>query len=166
MDSYRFLETASRCILPALPLFAFAGLIALCLRRREHEQGNRDWREAFLYAVVVWATLTFTFTELLSLFSALNALFLALFWGCADLALLLLWLRFGQGRILNLPASIGAMAKGLSRGQKALLLWIAVSLQITGLIAAFAPPSTGIRSSPNGGQEKPINVAFGSAPIR
>ncbi len=141
MDSYRFLETASRCILPALPLFAFARLIALFLRRREHEQDHREWREAFLYAVVVWATLTFAITELLSLFLALNALFLALCWGSADVVLLALWLRFRRGPALNLSASLGTMAKRLSRGQKALLLWIAVSLVITGSIAVIAPPN-------------------------
>jgi hypothetical protein len=115
--------------------------MALFLRRREREQDNRDWREAFLYAVVVWATLTFTFTELLSLFLSLNALFLALCWGAADLALLILWLRFSQEPALNTPTSLRAMVKGLSRGQKTLLPWIALSLAVTGLIAVFAPPN-------------------------
>ncbi|MGD0348477.1 MAG: glycosyltransferase 87 family protein [Terracidiphilus sp.] len=141
MDSYRFLETASRCILPALPLLAFAGLMALFLRRREREEESCDWREAFLYAVVVWAALNFAFTELLSLFSALNALFLALCWGFSDLVLLFLWLRCRRGLALNLPARLFAKAKGLSRGPKAFLLWIAFGLTITGLIAVFAPPN-------------------------
>jgi hypothetical protein len=141
MDSYRFLETASRCILPAFPLFAFAGLMALFLRRREQEEENRGWREAFLYAFVAWSALTFAFTELLSLFSALNALFLALCWGFTALVLLIFWRRSGRGSAHNLPARFRAMARGLSRGQKALLLWIALSLTVTGLIAVFAPPN-------------------------
>lgn len=141
MDSYGSLATASACILPAFPLLAFAGLLALFLRRKEPEEAHGDWREVFLSAVVIWAALAFAFTELLSLFTALNAPFLALCWGCADLVLLLLWLRCRRGHARNLPARLYARAKGLSRSEKVLLLWIAVSLAVTLSIAIVAPPN-------------------------
>jgi hypothetical protein len=141
MESSRFLETVSAILLPALPLVAFVGLVAVFLGRREREDEDCDGREAILHAAVAWAALAFAFTELLSLFSALNALFLALSWGCADLLLLVLWLRAGRAPALNLPARLYAMAKGLSRGQKSLLFWIAVSLTLTASIAIVAPPN-------------------------
>ncbi|MGA3132469.1 MAG: glycosyltransferase 87 family protein [Terracidiphilus sp.] len=141
MESSRFLETASAIILPAFPLLAIAGLIALFLRRTESEEENRDWREVFLYAVVVWAALTFAFTELLSLVSALNSVYLAVSWGCADLILVFLWLRSRHKPALNPPARFWSLAKGLSRGQRALLVWIAFSLTVTALIAVVAPPN-------------------------
>ena len=141
MESPHFLETALAIVLPVLPLLALAGLVALFLRRAEREDENRDAREAFLIAVVAWAALAFAFTELLSLFSALNALFLALLWGCTDLALLFLYLRHGRESAPKLPARLGALARELARGSKPLLVWIALCLTVTALIAVFAPPN-------------------------
>ncbi len=115
--------------------------MALFLRHQECKPENRDWREAFLYSAVIWAALAFAFTELLSLFSALTSLFLALCWGFVALVLLFILLRFSSGPALNMPARFWWTAKELSRGVKALLFWIALSLAVTGLIAVVAPPN-------------------------
>jgi hypothetical protein len=139
MEGFRLLQTASYYVLPALPLVAFAGLFAFFLGRfREREEEDQDWRRAFLLSVAIWASLTFAFTELLSLGTALSVFYLGLCWGIAVFVLLFSFRRNLVAILRDCPWST---AKKLSRTDQALLLWIAVSLVITLAIAIAAPPN-------------------------
>jgi Dolichyl-phosphate-mannose-protein mannosyltransferase len=139
MGDIRLLQAASYYVLPALPLIAFAGFFALFLGRlREREQEADDWRHAFLLSVAIWSVLTFAFTELLSLGSALSFLYLGLCWGIVVLVLVFILRRTP---VLRLRDHVWSTAKKLPVGEKALLLWIALSLAITLSIALAAPPN-------------------------
>lgn len=134
--------TTFQYFLPALPLLAFLGLLLLFLRRSEAGESGagHGWRDAFVRAAVVWATLVFVFTEALSLRSALNALSLSICWGVLCIALLLsvrskLW--------LGLWRRFRPWMRKLQREQKALLFWVVLSLALTALIAFVAPPNEG-----------------------
>ena len=139
MEGSGLLQTASHYVLPALPLAAFAGLLAFFLvRHREREQEDHDWRHAFLLSVAIWACLTFAFTELLSLGSALTLLHLSLCWGIVALVLLpVLW----RNLVPNLRNHVWSTVKKLPLGEKVLWLWIALSVAITLSIALAAPPN-------------------------
>ena len=141
MDKLDLYGDALAFILPSLPFIAFAGLMALFLRQPPGEPENRDWRDAFLRAAVIWTALAFVFTELLSLFSALNAPSLALCWGSAALALLLFLLRSGWRPAMRPATDFRTLLKRLSQGQRALGFWIAFSLALTATIAIVAPPN-------------------------
>lgn len=139
MEGLRLLQTASYYVLPALPLVAFAGLFALFLGRlRGRKEEDHDWRNAFLLSVAIWASLTFAFTELLSLGSALSVFYLGLCWGIAVLVLVFLLRR---NPVPGLRGHAWTAAKKLPRGEKALWFWIALSLAITVAIAISAPPN-------------------------
>lgn len=124
-----------------LPLVVFGGLMALCLPYEPAAPQDTGWRDAFLRAAVIWSALVFAFTEVLSLFSALHAPGLALCWGGAGAAVLLLLLRRGGRTISHLPARFRKSLEGLSNGEKALGLWIGLSLAMTAAVALVAPPN-------------------------
>ena len=139
MEGFRLLQRISYCVLPAFPLMAFAGFFALFLGRlRARKQADGHWRDAFLVSVVIWASLTFAFTEMLSQALALSVLYLGLCWGIVVLALLLLLRRTPVSKLRD---HVWSMANELTLGEKALLLWIALSLAITVSIAITAPPN-------------------------
>ena len=139
VEGYRILQSASYYVLPALPLVAFAGLFALFLGRlRRREEGEHDWRHAFLLSVAIWASLTFAFTELLSLGTALSVFYLGLSWGIAVLVLAF-FLR--RNPLPGLRGHAWSTVKKLPLGEKALWFWIALSLAITAAIAITAPPN-------------------------
>lgn len=148
MESSRFLQPVVQVALPVLPLLAFAGLMALAMRRCGRDRAEDGWREAFLRAAVAWAALAFAFTELLSLCTAIDALTLTFCWGGTDLVLAFLWMRAGGNfsRADNdhgsgLRRRVRALWAEPSRGQAALLLWVVLTLVVTGAVAIAAPPN-------------------------
>ncbi len=129
-----------RFCLPALPLLAFLGFLALLIRRREEvKSGVGDgWREAFLQTAVLWTTLAFVFTEVLSLRSLLSSVCLSICWGLACLAVLVF---LEPKDILNLTKCFAPFSRELSTAEKALQAWIVISLATTALVAFVSPPN-------------------------
>jgi len=140
MEGFRSVQIISQFFLPTLPLFAFVELLALFTGRLGKSQSEVDhgWREAFLRSTAIWATLTFIFTELFSLRSALNSLSLALCWGIVCSVLIII-LR--SDFIINLLRYFRPSLKGIPFNQRFLVFWIIISLATTALIAIVSPPN-------------------------
>ena len=119
-------------MLVVIPIIAYAGM-ALWIGNKWPEGG---WRGTSLRAAVVWGAYLVLLTEFLSLFEAIDALWLVIGW-LVPIVVTGAWLlkRKRIGAMLTLP-ELRLPSEILMAGM------VAAVLIVTGMVALFAPPQT------------------------